>query len=205
MPIIVLISIPMMIGLFALFGAFSLGQVQVAPAFWVFVKFVFGGVWVLWIAVSVAKGASEVMATVGDVAFSFSDLLDKLPINDRRHKIPEVDRRGTVIAYRYFQMSSKGVLHSVGAGMVGKNPITKRERGSYKGGWNTSDRIPTLKNTHGIYAAKTWDSPILKDYQGDNTVLAKVELSGRIVEGEYGYRAQHCRIVETYGDQHGNR
>ena len=67
--------------------------------------------------------------------------------------------------------------------------------GTYPGGFKRSDRVPTLKNTNGIYAAKTPDSPILQDYSSGN-VLAQVKLSGRIVEGELGYRAQYCEVVK---------
>jgi hypothetical protein len=120
--------------------------------------------------------------------------------SDPRHQVPEVDVNGSVIGYRYFNVASEdGTLFSIGVGMTGDkvNPITGVHRGWYKDNWNVSDRVPTLKNDSGIYAAKTPDSPLLDGYGG---VLAKVELSGRVIEGEYGYRAQFCRVIEILED-----
>jgi hypothetical protein len=119
-------------------------------------------------------------------------------INPRPHSVPEIERDGRIIAYRYFWVMD-GEYYSVGAGIVGDNPITRRNRGHYLNGYNISDRVPTLNNESGIYAAKTPNSPILQDYKDDDHVLARVELSGRVIEGEYGYRAQRCRILEVLG------
>jgi hypothetical protein len=133
----------------------------------------------------------------------------------------QVEKKGTITAYRYVPKTQQvetgpdgevigdryfekinGKYYSVGAGLAGgKNPITGRDRGDYAGGWNIADRVPTLKNKSGIYAAKTINSHILDPYNHEGAVLAKVELSGRVVEGDYGYRAQYCRILETYEEQ----
>lgn len=118
------------------------------------------------------------------------------------HTKMETDKEGDVIAYRYFHVTPNGVLHSVSTGAMGKNPITNRRRGSYAGGYNISDRVPTFKNTSGIYAAKTKHSPALLPYQNmSDVVLAQVKLSGRIIEAEYGYRAQYCEIIKVYEEK----
>jgi hypothetical protein len=135
----------------------------------------------------------------GDATGIAAELNQVYQINDPRHKVPERDANGSFIGYRYFIKSPDGTLEAMSKGRIGHNPITGRKRGSYAGGWNIADRVPTLKNTSGIYAAKTWDSPILDDYK-EGAVLAKVELSGKVIEADRGYRAQYCRIIETYGE-----
>jgi hypothetical protein len=199
MPIIVLISIPVIIGFLALAGAFSTGQVQIPTGFWMLVK---GGGFALVVACTlsmIVRAASETAQIFKAAGKTLKYVSVRMPIADHSHKIPEFDHSGAVIAYRYFDVED-GELHSVGYGATGHNPVTKRSKGSYAGGWNIADRVPTLNNTHGIYAAKTPNSPILDDYNILGSVLAKVELSGRVVEGEYGYRAQYCRVLEVYGD-----
>ena len=109
--------------------------------------------------------------------------------DQERHKVSEIDVSGIVIAYRYFDRLPDGTLTSIGKGLT-------VDGGTYPGGFKRSDRVPTLRNTNGIYAAKTPDSPILDDFRGYGDVLAKVKLSGRIIEGEYGYRAQYCEVIK---------
>jgi hypothetical protein len=132
-----------------------------------------------------------------DGASLIDDWKQTYPITNPRSNEPEISKEtGSIIAYRYFDYVD-GEYWSMSSGIVGQNPITNRPRGNYQGGWNISDRVPTLNNKSGIYAAKKKNSPILRDYAAAGT-LAKVELSGRVIEGEYGYRAQYCRILEVY-------
>lgn len=105
------------------------------------------------------------------------------------YRTPEFNADGTIVAYRYFIRDEKGYMS------ITKNGLS-RNGGSWPGGYLESDRVPTLKNTNGIYAAKTADSPILEPYRGQGYTLAKVELSGRVIEAEFGYRAQRCIIIK---------
>lgn len=115
-------------------------------------------------------------------------------VSSDRHQKRETNADGAIIAYRKVVKTDHGDFFSVSYGAKGHNSVTGLPRGWYQDGWNTSDRIPTVKNTSGIYAVKTSDNPELENYPG---VLVKVELSGRVIESETGYRAQHCRVVEV--------
>lgn len=118
----------------------------------------------------------------------------------RHEKIEwECEDEGTVTAYRYLDvMRDKGTVEfsSGTMGIIRKNHILNRSAASWRGAMNVADRIPTMKNKSGIYAAKTPDSPILRAYREPDTVLVKLRLSGRIIEADYGYRAQKAEIVE---------
>jgi hypothetical protein len=105
---------------------------------------------------------------------------------EKRHTVTEYAPDGTIVAYRYFDMLEGNVLASVGKGRL-------VDGGTYPGGYKRSDRVPTMKNTNGIYAAKTPDSPILEQYKGRGRVLGEVRLSGRVIEGKYGFRAHECQ------------
>jgi hypothetical protein len=181
MKIILLISIPVFLGVLAGVGAIFDGQVSpefVATAFlWVkWMGIAFLGLWLLnWFA-----SRQPVRCTIPFESEEYA-------INER-HTQAELDENGSVIAYRYFDLD-KGVLKSVGMGAY----VAPE---GYKDGYLASDRVPTLKNTNGIYAAKTPDSPILEPYHFYGMVKAKVQLSGRIVEGELGYRGQFCKVLE---------
>jgi len=100
------------------------------------------------------------------------------------HTVAEYNSDGTIIAYRWFRRDSHGNLYSV----------TRNDK--YEGGWLTADRVPTMKNSNGVYAAKTPNSPVLDEYNNSGNVLCRVELGGKYIEGETGYRAQHCRVIE---------
>ena len=58
-----------------------------------------------------------------------------------------------------------------------------------------ADEIPTATNANGLYARKTFDA-IIGEY--DAPVLGEVALSGIVVEGERGYRAQTAAIRSLY-------
>lgn len=113
---------------------------------------------------------------------------------DERHTRVEYDEDGCIIGYRYFSVvpddNGGYVLASIGygAGVDG---------GTYPGWTKRSDRVPTIWNKSGIYAAKTPDSPILEQYREDGYIKARVRLYGKVVETEYGYRAQYCDILNV--------
>lgn len=211
MPIGFLLLIPVAIGLCALLGAYATEQVP--DAFISTVKFVFGatvGMFCITIFLRVLAGAANAGAQVfGNLKYVPHTMqisgsasvraTSWKSIRMRRVHCDEVEygANGAIIAYRYFELLEDGTLASVGKGATRPtNPITNRPAWSYRGGWNISDRVPTLNNTSGIYAAKHARSHILETYAKEGTVLAKVELSGRIIEAEYGYRAQRCRVLE---------
>lgn len=136
----------------------------------------------------------------------------RFEINGRFGKKVELDAKtGEIIAYRYFYVDKRTAIPYSINSIKPHNPITERPRGSFAGGWNISDRVPTWKNQSGIYAAKTPHSHVLDGYRLTkaemeagldtthtefNMFLAKVSLSGRVLEGKYGYRAQICNIIE---------
>jgi len=108
-----------------------------------------------------------------------------------RHRIAEHDASGAVIAYRWFMEDLDGSFRSMTS--FGRSRGARWDRENLI---QTSDRVPTAKNTHGFYAAKTPDSPILKPFRFPGAVKARVQLSGRVVESEYGFKGQHCLLLE---------
>jgi hypothetical protein len=46
----------------------------------------------------------------------------------------------------------------------------------------------------GFYAMKTLSS--VEPWGGPHTILGRVELAGKVIEHEFGYRAQHARVTE---------
>lgn len=104
----------------------------------------------------------------------------------------EYTELGSIVAYRYFLVDGDGNFRSVNVEGYKRGHVWTRDNP-----FQVSDRVPTAKNKSGFYAAKKPLSPILSEYKGkDGFVLTKVELSGRVVETEYGFRAQNCRILE---------
>lgn len=70
--------------------------------------------------------------------------------------------------------------------------------GKWVDGFLEADRIPADDNTNGIYAAKWPDSPELSSLKlNPHTVLVKLALSGRVIECEFGFRAQYADIIEV--------
>jgi hypothetical protein len=105
------------------------------------------------------------------------------------HAKIEMDNAGTIIAYKYLHYDENNKQFN--------SPIT-----SYGAIWKnnsiTADQIPSDDNTNGIYAAKTYNSPILQDYSRHcNVKLVKLLLSGRVIEFRFGYRAEHADILEV--------
>lgn len=121
--------------------------------------------------------------------FGYSDDADANDRIDPRHTVAEYAPDGSIIGYRYFSFAPDGTPMSVTETGI------QADGGKYHGGYKIADRIPTMKNTHGIYAAKTPDSPILKKYKYSGR-LARVKLTGRVVEEKYGYRGSICEEIE---------
>jgi hypothetical protein len=67
-----------------------------------------------------------------------------------------------------------------------------------------ADKVPQIKNTNGIYAAKNSKSHILFPYSfptfnGEGiqkASLVRILLSGKVIESTFGYRAEHADIIE---------
>jgi hypothetical protein len=69
--------------------------------------------------------------------------------------------------------------------------------GKWVDGFLEADEIPTDDNAHGIYATKWPDSPELSSLKlNPHTILVKLALSGKVIEYEFGYRAQYADILE---------
>ena len=96
---------------------------------------------------------------------------------------------GRIIAYRYVIKDEKGYMSVTQAGL-------SRNGGTWDDGYLESDRVPTMKNSSGIYAAKSPHSSALSEFHGQGYTLVKVELSGRVIESTDGYRAQCCQVLE---------
>ncbi len=61
-------------------------------------------------------------------------------------------------------------------------------------GWNVSVGLPDTGNLFGLHHYKTKDNPQLMLGVG---LQVKCELAGKIVEHEYGYRAEYARILDV--------
>jgi hypothetical protein len=104
----------------------------------------------------------------------------------RFHRKVERDNAGNIIAYKYLCQEQDGLRSFFGNALWVDNSLT-------------ADVIPTEENTHGIYCAKTHDSPILTRYAKSYypTRLVKLLLSGIVLEFDHGYRAEHADILEA--------
>ena len=101
------------------------------------------------------------------------------------HRQIEHDNAGAIIGYKYLTADIEG-FHSL--------------HGDCALWLNNSldaDELPQENNTNGIYAAKTFDSPILGQYKNDNRRLVKLMLSGKVLEFTYGFRSEHADILEV--------
>jgi len=100
----------------------------------------------------------------------------------------EMDEQGTLYGYKYLRLDEDGLYHS---------PATVAKNAAWENLELTADREPTAKNTHGIYCTKSRKSPALGGFAKQDCHMVKLILSGTIVEGETGFRAQHAQIVEV--------
>lgn len=99
----------------------------------------------------------------------------------------EMDEQGTIYAYKYLRLED-GVFHSL---------ATVAKDAAWNGNELESDREPTPENSHGIYCLKNRKNHALDIYAGADRHKVRLALSGTVIEGEYGYRAQHAQIVEV--------
>ena len=93
---------------------------------------------------------------------------------------------GNIIAYKYLKKRKK----KDGFKSYHNNEI-------WKDNSIDADEIPTDDNTNGIYASKKPNASNLHSYKPEKrSTLVKLLLSGKVIEHEYGYRAEHADIVE---------
>lgn len=93
---------------------------------------------------------------------------------------------GNIIAYKYLKKRKK----KDGFKSYHNNEI-----------WDNNsidaDEIPSDINTNGIYTSKKPNASNLNSYKPEKrSTLVKLLLSGKVIEHEYGYRAEHADIVE---------
>lgn len=104
-------------------------------------------------------------------------------IPSRYNKV-EKDNAGNITAYKVLKL----------IGNIFYSPIYQDTR------WDNqechSPYAPNENNTSGIYCAKTPNSPILTNYKKAGYALVRLILSGTVVEGNYGYRAEHAQILD---------
>jgi hypothetical protein len=87
----------------------------------------------------------------------------------------------TVRGWRYWILDERGLLKSAHNDMTWAGPTVH------------ADRIPTRDNSHGIYAVATKEQiPPMPSYGG--YAFGEVELSGVVVVGEHGYRAETATV-----------
>jgi hypothetical protein len=67
---------------------------------------------------------------------------------------------------------------------------------------HSTEEIPDEKHPCGFYAAKTREHLLSMSYHRytdtDNVVIGEVALSGKVIPGTQGWRAQKARIVKVY-------
>jgi hypothetical protein len=103
--------------------------------------------------------------------------------------VPEFDKEGYIISYRYVFDDGKGPPLSVTANGLSRG-------GKWEGGFLQAHRIPTMTNSAGIYSCKHPDDPELAYYNDYGRRLVKVKNWGKVVEHKRGYRSQYAQIIE---------
>jgi len=99
--------------------------------------------------------------------------------------------KGYVAGFRAF---------AIGVSQRGEGPESLGYLSSLTGGhdWvpgpQEADEIPTIDNTHGFYAFKTFAEAVYQAGQIDEFVFALTAHWGRVVEAETGIRSQHAQI-----------
>lgn len=116
----------------------------------------------------------------------------------QRYFQPERDEQGTLYGYKVLKVCPKcsgDACHLV-------SPIYWSE-----GQWETdgtlqADKIPTETNGNGIYFLKRFDDEELERYAMSycrkHPVLVRCALSGVVIEGETGFRAEFAQIVGVF-------
>jgi hypothetical protein len=111
--------------------------------------------------------------------------LTKDYIKPHLHNKVETDNGGNIIAYKWLARAPDGCLVS----LINDTRWENLEL--------TADRLPTAKNSNGVYCAKTYNSPILEAYRSTGRALVQLLLSGVVIEANYGYRAEHAEIISV--------
>lgn len=99
---------------------------------------------------------------------------------------------GYIEAWRWFEAT---ISHNDDGSVASIHPISTGD-GDHVYEWdgeNVADCPPTLSNNRGFYAYK---QPYILDHQA--ALFGRVALYGDIVECEYGYRAEKCRILDVW-------
>jgi hypothetical protein len=103
---------------------------------------------------------------------------------------------GEIVAYRAwdydFQVAEDGTvgvrLESINQDFYWDGPVT------------TADEVPTATNDKGLYAIRGDEHhrENFKQYMKGAAIWGRVALSGTVVEGQYGYRAERAAIQELW-------
>lgn len=106
---------------------------------------------------------------------------------------PEQDEQGTLYGYKVLKVCPKCYCHLV-------SPIYWSEGQWKTNGTLQADKVPTETNGNGIYFMKRFDDPELEKYVTfyDANVLVRCALSGVVIEGETGFRAEFATIVGVF-------
>lgn len=99
--------------------------------------------------------------------------------------LPIVPVGQEVIAYRAWLFQGMGIENDAVLWSVA-HPVR------WEGPVLTADRVPSMNSRHGIYAKSTLEG--LNQEYGRQPVIGEVALSGVVVEGDNGYRAERCVI-----------
>lgn len=126
----------------------------------------------------------------------------------RHHEKIERDSAGAIVGYKYLLWFDRDqVFRSAWAPKVTINGEEVRKiKSQWIDGSLEADRIPTEENGNGIYAAKTFDSPVLKDYHpviyssNQRYILVRLLLSGIVIEDQFRYRAERADILQVMND-----
>jgi len=93
-----------------------------------------------------------------------------------------IEHRTTeILAWRGWDLYDEAYLWSYG-------------RTRWDGPTLTADKKPDPNHNHGLYAVKDQQCSNWCSYSAYRDVIGEVALSGLVVEGETGYRAEHCTI-----------
>jgi hypothetical protein len=106
---------------------------------------------------------------------------------------PAPDGIEPIVAYRVWLAAKNGRLHSLNAS------------GCWvPWGWTVAKCIwghaaPDERCSCGLYAARALEmAKRIAAHCGDGAVVGKVELAGRVIEHDAGFRAERARLVEVY-------
>ncbi len=121
------------------------------------------------------------------------------------HKRVERDAAGAIIGYKYLIWIPKGKVFRSMYNLTDSTTAPKNYP-RWIDNFLESDELPREDNTNGIYAAKTFDSPILVKYShilDNNLRLVRLLLSGTVLEPfeGMGYRAERADILQVFASE----